>query len=231
MFFAIVALAAIAFACGSLFGNAQVLAKEPQQGAALGAALDIQIPHVPSGDLTSDRQIDYAALVPLEILQPDRLLVVQHPDFDGLGNGSALPVLAKMARPPGMGLRSIAHEASMYRLLDGLGVTPLFLGHVAEDGRIIGFVTEYVPPTGQKKELGGPERSVAAGGSSSSAESCLAALERMHARGIAHGDAHGENCLVREDGTAVLIDFELSLETLSQAEFERDLEIMRHTTL
>lgn len=144
-------------------------------------------------------------LIPLRSIQPGRLEVVRHPHL------GPSPVLAKLAED--------AHEAAMYRLLYDLDVTPRFLGHVtAMDGRIIGFVSEYVEPS---TKPAGPEMR--------RQKACLAALRRMHARGIAHGDAHGGNCLLRADGTAALIDFELSRATWSRAEFDRDLWIMSHT--
>lgn len=144
-------------------------------------------------------------LIPLRSIQPGRLEVVRHPHL------GPSPVLAKLAED--------AHEATMYRLLYDLDVTPRFLGHVtAVDGQIIGFVTEYVEPS---TKPAGPEKR--------RQKACLAALRRMHSRGIAHGDAHEGNCLLREDGTAALIDFELSRATWSRAEFDRDLWIMSHT--
>jgi tRNA A-37 threonylcarbamoyl transferase component Bud32 len=57
-------------------------------------------------------------------------------------------------------------------------------------------------------------------------QGCLAALHSLHQRGIAHGDAHDGNCLIRKNGSSVLIDFELSVKTWSHEEFERDLDIM-----
>lgn len=151
------------------------------------------------------RRIELMELVKFKTIQPGRLEIVQHPEF-----GSS-PVLAKIGD---------VHEGTWYRLLYDLKVTPHFLGHVIQNGRIVGFLTEY---------LEGQEEKTAIKRRPSRKEACLTALRRMHARGIVHGDAHGENCLGRRDGSAVLIDFELSVETSSQAEFDRDLWIMSHT--
>lgn len=156
------------------------------------------------------RMVEYGDLTRIAILQRGRLEVVHHPDF------GARPVLVKMAGLPG-DIKSISHETIVYRLLYGLQITPLFLGHVTEYGRIIGLITEYVQQ---------PEKRPA---QHSRAEACLSALRQMHKRGIAHGDAHAGNCLAREDGSAALIDFELAMETTSRVEFERDLWIMSHT--
>lgn len=184
------------------------------------------------------RRVGLGQLVPVRSIQPHRLeiVVVVAPDNDlaQLGGGPTTttpppppaPVLAKLAASPG-DLAALAREATMYRRLYDVGVTPRFLGHVtdeAQGGRIVGFLTEYIPPPPPSSSRGNNK-------SSSKAEACLAALRRAHARGIAHGDAHGGNCLARGDGSgsAVLIDFELALETGAQAEFDRDLWIMAHT--
>lgn len=150
------------------------------------------------------RRIDISEFLEVKPIQPGRLELVKHPEF---GN---TPVLVKIAD---------AHEAMIYRLLYDLNITPLFLGHVTQDDKIVGFITEFV----QKQEttpLPGP---------TSRREACLAALRRMHTRRVSHQDAHGENCLLRNDGSAALIDFELSTETSSRADFDRDLWIMYHT--
>lgn len=149
-------------------------------------------------------------LIPMKALQPGRLEVVQHPDF------GTSPILMKIAD---------AHEAKMYRLLSNLGVTPQFLGHVTEgvgdNHSVIGFITEYVQP--RRSAAKERKRTI------TRREACLAALRQIHRHGIAHGDAHEGNCLARGDGTAVLVDFELSLESGGRAEFDRDLWIMDHT--
>ncbi len=150
------------------------------------------------------RRIDYLDFIRVETLQHDRLQVVTHPDFNS-------PVLIKIASFP-WEIPSLEREVTMYQLLHGSGATPEFLGHVIEGGRAIGFITEYIeqaPPTSAKDMQG-----------------CLAALRKLHLKGIAHGDAHNGNCLIRKDGSSVLIDFELSLQTWSREEFERDLDIM-----
>lgn len=150
------------------------------------------------------RRIESTEFTAVEAIQPGRLELVRHPEF------GTTPVLVKIAD---------AHEATMYRLLYDLGTTPVFLGHVTQNDEIVGFITEFVQRHGKAAVLHAASRK----------EACLSALRRMHARGIAHRDAHGENCLLREDGSAALIDFELSIETSSRAEFDRDLWIMDHT--
>ncbi len=160
--------------------------------------------HLERMDDWQPRKIDYLDFVKVETLQHDRLQVVTHPEFDA-------PVLIKIASFPEE-IPSLEREATAYRLLHGSGITPEFLGHVMEGGRAIGFITEYIgeEPLARGRNM----------------VSCLAALRHLHLKGIAHGDAHDGNCLIRKDGSAVLIDFELSLETWSPEEVERDLDIM-----
>ncbi|KAF3768617.1 hypothetical protein M406DRAFT_327044 [Cryphonectria parasitica EP155] len=159
------------------------------------------------------REIDYDDLTVVQTLQPGRLEVVRHPDF---GNTS---VLVKLG-PDGYEA-DMHRETEFYRILDGLGTTPLFLGHITRGDRIVGFVSEYIIAEGKSAAVGTQTgRKKAA---------CLAALRRMHANGVAHRDAHGGNCLLRENGTAVLIDFELSVVNPSQAQVAKDLWVMSHT--
>jgi hypothetical protein len=150
------------------------------------------------------RKIDYLEFVNIKILQQDRLKIVTHPDFE-------LPVLIKIVNSL-LEMPSLKQESTIYRLLHGTGATPEFLGHVTEDGQVIGFITEYIEEVRSIRD-----RNV---------QGCLNTLRTLHDRGIAHGDAHDGNCLIRKDGTAALIDFELSLETWSNEEFARDLDIM-----
>ncbi len=160
--------------------------------------------HVELTDDWHPRKIDYLEFVNVETLQQDRVQVVAHPDF-------AAPVLIKIASFP-WDVPSLEREAAVYRLLHGSGVTPEFLGHVTEGGRAVGFITEYI------REIPSVR--------SRSMQGCLVALRSLHQRGIAHGDAHEGNCLIREDGSSVLIDFELSIKTWLPEKFERDLDIM-----
>jgi hypothetical protein len=160
--------------------------------------------HLEMANSWHPRRIDYLEFAKVETLQHDRLQVVAHAEFDA-------PVLIKIASFP-WEIQSLEQEARMYQLLHGSKATPEFLGYVTERGRTIGFITEYI-----KEVLSIRERNM---------QGCLGALRKLHQRGIAHGDAHDGNCLIRTDGSSVLIDFELSLETWSQDEFERDIDIM-----
>lgn len=150
------------------------------------------------------REIDYLEFVNVETLQQGRMQVVTHPDFDA-------SILIKIASSSSE-IPSLEREIAVHRLLRGSGVVPQFLGLVTEGGRVIGFITEYIREVPSIRGR--------------SMQSCLVALHSLHQRGIAHGDAHDGNCLIRQDGSAALIDFELSVETWLPEEFERDLDIM-----
>ena len=93
-------------------------------------------------------------------------------------------------------LRNISAELRVYQELEGSGIAPRFIGHVTENGRVVGFLTEYL-------EDAYPPRL-------SNFKACATVLGKLHAKGIIHGDAHSGNFLIKSDGTAVLIDFELS---------------------
>jgi hypothetical protein len=160
--------------------------------------------HLELTDPWHPRKVDYLEFVNVKTIQQDRLQVVTHPDFDA-------PVLIKIASFP-WEIPDLEREATVYRLLHGSGIAPDFLGHVIEGGRAIGFITEYIQEVPSIREKG--------------MRSCLVSLRKLHERGIAHGDAHDGNCLIRKDGSSVLIDFELSVETWLLEEFERDLKIM-----
>lgn len=166
------------------------------------------------------RTIEYSDLTKIATIQEGRLEIVHHP---ALGTQ---PVLVKKAALPEY-IGSIARETEFYRLLDGLGVTPLFLGHVVEAGVVTGFIAEYVDqPQEEMQHMEDRERSLSW---SRGTEACLSALRRMHEKRIAHGDAHCGNCLVRGDGSAVIVDFELAEQNAPPEEIERDLWVMKHS--
>lgn len=97
----------------------------------------------------------------------------------------------------------------MDRDLDGLGasvdpthleqntckqIAPQFLGHLTENGRVIGFLLEKVEGTYARL---------------SDLPLCAAALKTLHSMGLVHGDVNKHNFVVdREKGEVRLIDFE-----------------------
>ncbi|KAI1148380.1 alpha-galactosidase A [Nemania diffusa] len=96
---------------------------------------------------------------------------------------------------------------------DGLPIGPEFLGHLTENGRVIGFLMEKLE--GRFACLDDLPR-------------CAALLRRLHGLGdlgLVHGDVNRYNFIVEEghDGCVRLVDFEHAQdydETLAQAELE-----------
>ncbi|EFY85437.1 hypothetical protein MAC_08502 [Metarhizium acridum CQMa 102] len=101
-------------------------------------------------------------------------------------------------------------ETTAYEWIDGQGIGPKFLGHLTEDGRVIGLVLEFLDDT-RSAEI-------------EDLTACQTALTKLHSLGIKHGDINKYNFLIRE-GKAVLVDFEAarkcSEEKELQAEYER----------
>ncbi len=87
----------------------------------------------------------------------------------------------------------LQRETHAYSLLEGTGLAPKFLGHVAENGRVIGFVLEKAAgrEAGIIKDLA----------------TCEAAVRRLHSLGLTHGDLNRFNFIVGKCGVK-LIDFE-----------------------
>ncbi|KAF5010597.1 hypothetical protein FDECE_3263 [Fusarium decemcellulare] len=131
----------------------------------------------------------------LELSQLERvrqtLHRVTHPSFDR-------PVLAKFAQFP-WEIPYFAAETTSYEWIHGRGIGPAFLGHIHENGRVIGFLLEEVPGarTAEPEDLA----------------ACQNSLRKLHELGILHGDINKHNFLIRggdgeDGGEAVLIDFE-----------------------
>ena len=73
-------------------------------------------------------------------------------------------------------------------------LAPRFLGHLHENGRVIGFILEKLDD--QKAA------------SLDNLKDCEVALARFHKSGLLHGDVNRHNFLVGKDGKVTLIDFE-----------------------
>ncbi|KAG5640340.1 hypothetical protein DXG03_009176 [Asterophora parasitica] len=104
----------------------------------------------------------------------------------------------------------VEQETEVYRALAGHGIGPAFLGHLAENGRIMGFLIEKIKG-GRRADIG-------------DLEACQKAVRRLHALGIVHGDLNRHNFIISLTGEVTLIDFENSwLEgTHEEMDFEYD---------
>ncbi|CAJ2509454.1 Uu.00g144800.m01.CDS01 [Anthostomella pinea] len=68
----------------------------------------------------------------------DVVQVVSHPFFE-------TPVVMKIASfPSDLAIQAMEREIGIYQLLENTDIAPRFLGHVTEDGRVIGFLIEYI---------------------------------------------------------------------------------------
>ncbi|KAL2756823.1 hypothetical protein ACRALDRAFT_1062506 [Sodiomyces alcalophilus JCM 7366] len=117
-------------------------------------------------------------------------------------------MVAKMARFH-WEIPYIEAETRMYQVLDDQGIAPKFLGHIHEEGRVIGILLEKVPDgrPAEPPDLG----------------RCKAALERFHALGYLHGDCNKYNFVIRPDDKVVLIDFEKARKCDDEAMLEAEM--------
>ncbi|OJJ47625.1 hypothetical protein ASPZODRAFT_131171 [Penicilliopsis zonata CBS 506.65] len=121
------------------------------------------------------------------------------------------PMIAKIARFE-WEIPRIERETRAYQLLESSGLTPRFLGHLHENGRIIGFLLEKVdarPASLQDLVV------------------CETALRKLHALGFLHGDANRYNFLVGEEGVK-LVDFERVEQNASLEMMDKEMDSVRN---
>ena len=119
------------------------------------------------------------------------------PQFD-------LPVVVKFALFP-YEIPYLVSETSAYQWIQNHQIAPQFLGHLTEEGRVIGFVMERVTSFRHAT----PEDLAL----------CQQTLSKLHRMSIKHGDINKHNFLIHDD-RATLID----LETASQCNDAKELE-------
>ncbi|KAJ9255178.1 hypothetical protein DTO195F2_6394 [Paecilomyces variotii] len=123
---------------------------------------------------------------------------------------SPATVIAKIARFE-WELPRIEQETRAYQLLEGSGLAPRFLGHVHENGRIMGFLLEKIeghPASFQDLGI------------------CETALRKLHELGLLHGDVNRYNFLITKEGVK-LLDFECFRENASPESMFKELENVR----
>ncbi|KAK8192035.1 hypothetical protein IWZ00DRAFT_545138 [Phyllosticta capitalensis] len=116
-------------------------------------------------------------------------------------------------------IRRIERETQAYQMLEQRGASdmaPRFLGHVHEDGRVMGLLLEKWDGR-------------SGGASIEDLSACEAALARFHGLGLLHGDANRYNFLVGQDGCGEvkLIDFECFKEGASEKMRAEELQSLR----
>lgn len=101
-------------------------------------------------------------------------------------------VVAKFARFP-WEIQYMENETTAYQWISGHNIGPQFLGHLTENGRVIGLLMERITDA---RHAGTQDL-----------EACGEVLSRLHNLGVRHGDTNRFNFLVR-DSKATLIDFD-----------------------
>ncbi|KAL3480767.1 alpha-galactosidase A precursor [Aspergillus californicus] len=98
----------------------------------------------------------------------------------------------KFARFP-WEVQYMENETTAYQWISGHNIGPRFLGHLTENGRVIGFLMERITDA---RHAGTQD-----------IKTCEEVLSRLHDLGIRHGDTNRFNFLIR-DSKATLIDFD-----------------------
>lgn len=117
------------------------------------------------------------------------------------------PVVAKFARFHWEIAYYIA-ETRVYSWIDGHNIGPEFLGYLSEDGRVIGFLIEYVK---------GHHATI------SDLAACQGIVKELHDLNILHKDLNKHNFLISERG-AVLIDFETAERSENRELMDKEME-------
>lgn len=126
------------------------------------------------------------------------------PQFDTI-------VVAKFARFE-WEIQYLENETIAYEWIEGHEIGPRFLGHLTEDGRVIGFLMERIT----NARHAGPNDLAA----------CQQTLRRLHHLGIQHGDTNRFNFLIRGQ-KAVLIDFDTARKCDDQETLHKELETLQ----
>ena len=123
------------------------------------------------------------------------------------------PVLAKFAQFS-WEIPYFAAETTSYQWIHDRGIGPRFLGHIHEEGRIIGFVLEELlhVRTAEPKDLA----------------LCQRSLQELHDLGIKHGDINKHNFLI-SDERAVLIDFESTQKCEDEAQLREEYDMLEES--
>ncbi|KAI0489821.1 alpha-galactosidase A precursor [Xylaria cf. heliscus] len=123
-----------------------------------------------------------------------------HPRFNST-------IIVKFARFP-WEVPQLEKETVAYEWIDGHKIGPAFLGRLAEEGSVIGFVIERIADFRHA--------------TLDDLDLCRLGLTKLHTLGIKHGDINKHNFLVH-DGNITLIDFEVASQTVDPDELEREL--------
>lgn len=105
-------------------------------------------------------------------------------------------------------------ETVAHKWIKGHQIGPVFLGHLAEDGRVIGFIMARIDDSRHATV--------------EDFALCEQALLRLHGLGIKHGDINKHNFFIRDAKglKATLIDFDCALRPTSADDLERELHTL-----
>ena len=99
-------------------------------------------------------------------------------------------------------------ETQVYSWLQGYSIGPKFLGHLTEEGRVIGFLLEKVEGRHATiKDLG----------------TCTEVVKKLHSLDILHGDLNKYNFIIAHQ-QAVLIDYETAEQCTDDEAKRRELQ-------
>lgn len=135
----------------------------------------------------------------------DNVALVTHPLLEK-------PAIMKIAVLPDH-FEAMERETKAQQLIHGKDIGPKFLGHVAESGRVIGFLSESIEGAVEMDP--------------SSSDACFEALTRLHTLGIFHGDVHPGNFLCKGD-KVLIIDFEYARFNPTEKDFELDIHLFNN---
>ncbi|KAK7466353.1 hypothetical protein VKT23_005081 [Stygiomarasmius scandens] len=143
-------------------------------------------------DIWHNRLIDFLSTTVREHIQAEvKVVTVDHPSLPPNQH-----YIRKDANFP-FEISHVANETSVYKLIEGCGIGPRFIGHLLEHDRVIGFVLEKVD--GRFANI-------------DDLDVCTVAVDKLHALGIVHNDLNRYNFIVSDldDGTrkVTIIDFE-----------------------
>lgn len=116
-------------------------------------------------------------------------------------------IVAKFARFP-WEVPWMERETMAYEWIESHQIGPDFLGHLTEEGRVIGFLIARVADCRHATPEDLPL--------------CRLALSKLHQLGIKHGDINKHNFLIH-GGKATLIDFDNASRPASTGEMEVEL--------
>lgn len=151
-------------------------------------------------DIWHSELIDCLALERVELLTKGTFTCVRRDQDRGP------TMVAKIARFD-WEIPRLEQETRIYRLLQQTDITARFLGHIHEEGRVIGILLEKLEGSFASIEDRAP---------------CEQALRELHDLGILHGDVNRYNFIVSKDGVK-LIDFETCKETRDSALLEAEM--------